>query len=82
MNNTPFQLVPEQISHDTTEALRVLHAHAQEGKIIGVTFAAMYRGRFFVADSAGECYQNPVWTLGMLDILKSKLRKLASIGKD
>lgn len=80
--SSPFHLVPHQISHDTTEALRILYEHAKEGKIIGIAFAAMYVGRFFVADSAGECHNNPVWTIGMVDILKSKLRTLAAIGSD
>ncbi len=71
----PFEVVVNHVSIDTTEALLSLHNQAKEGKIIGVAFVAMYNGRFFVTGSTGECDRNPVWALGMVDILRARLRR-------
>jgi hypothetical protein len=77
-----FTLVPDSISHDTVEALRVLHEQATEGKIVGVAFTAMYRGRYFIANSTGECYRNPIFSAGMVWMLLDKLRHLARHGTE
>lgn len=70
-----FEVVINHVSSDTAEALSGLHSQAQEGKVIGMAFVAMYNGRFFVTGSTGECHRNPVWALGMVDILRARLRR-------
>lgn len=77
-----LKLVPDSISKETVEALAHLHQQAKEGKIVGIVFAAMYKGRMFVANSAGDCHYNPIWSIGMVDVLKHKLRSLAIHGSE
>ena len=74
----PFYLVEQSISHDTVEATRILYEQATDAKMIGCAFGAMYNGGFFIVDTAGECFRNPVWTIGMLDVLMAKLRRQAT----
>lgn len=82
MPQNPFRLVPDQLSHDTVETLRTLLKQAEDGLIIGVAFAVMYRGRFFVASTTGECFRNPIWSIGMVGLLDQKLRRLAEVGQE
>lgn len=65
----PFRLVPVERSHDTVEALRELLEEAEAGEVVGLAFAAMYRRRQFITDTAGECHRNPVFTRGMIAAL-------------
>lgn len=71
----PFEVVVKHVSNDTADALASLHEQARSGKVIGIAFVAMYNGRFFVTGSTGECDRNPVWALGMVDILRARLRR-------
>lgn len=73
----PFRLVPDQISPDTVEALRELLAHAESGRIIGMAFVAMYRGRRFIANASGEARRSPVFTRGMVAVLDDHLSRQA-----
>lgn len=70
----PFRLVPDNISHDTVEALQTLLDDAQEGRIIGVAFCAMYKQRNFIVNTAGEAHRNPVFTRGMIACLHDTLK--------
>lgn len=70
----PFVLVNDQISHDTIEALTEMLEDAMRGELIGIAFAAMYKQRKFIVDTAGEAHRNPIFTRGMLDCLDDKLR--------
>jgi hypothetical protein len=69
----PFQLVPDKISHDTIKALEELLDHAKRGEVIGLAFAAMYKQRKFIVNTAGEAHRNPILTKGMLACLSEKL---------
>ena len=77
----PFKLINEPLSHDTVEALRELLTHAEAGEIVGLAFAAMYRRRQFITDTAGECHRNPVFTRGMVaaldDCLADRMREVS-----
>lgn len=73
MRQPPFQLVDNEISRDTLEALEKLCEGARNGTIIGVAFCVMYKGRQFFGDTAGEAWRNPVFTRGMLAYLDDKL---------
>lgn len=70
-----FALVPDELSKDTIEVLRLLTSEARSGKLIGIAFAAMYRGRTYIVDAAGEAYESPTFTLGMIDMLSAHMRK-------
>jgi hypothetical protein len=69
----PYRLVPDSLSHDTVQALEQLLDHAREGHIIGIAFAAMYKRRQFITNTAGECYRNPVFARGMVAALDDEL---------
>ena len=71
---SPFVLVSDEISHDTIEALTELLEDARRGELIGIAFAAMYKQRKFIVDTAGEAHRNPIFTRGMLACLDDKLR--------
>lgn len=75
----PFQLIqhPDALSVDTVECLRELLIEAQEGHLIGLAFAAMYRRRKYIVDTAGEAYRNPTFALGMTDVLHHELIRRA-----
>lgn len=69
----PFRLVPDTVSHDTVIALRELLDHAETGRLLGIAFAAMYRGRHYIVNTAGEAQRNPTFTRGMLAALNDSL---------
>lgn len=75
----PFQLIrhPDALSSDTVECLRELLMEAQQGDMIGIAFAAMYRRRKYIVDAAGEAYRNPTFARGMVDALHDELGKRA-----
>lgn len=74
----PFQLVPDEISGDTVEALKELHEQARRRNdpIIGVAFAVMYKERRYIIDTAGEARRSPTFALGMVNMLRRHLEKI------
>jgi len=74
MRRPPFRLVPDDISADVVECLEQLHTHAAQGQIYGVAFVVMYKGRRYIANSAGECARNPTFTRGLVAALDDHLR--------
>jgi hypothetical protein len=71
----PFKLVPDALSHDTVDALRELLEQAEAGQVVGIAFAAMYKSRQFITNTAGECHRNPVFTRGIVSVLDDCLAK-------
>lgn len=71
----PYQLVADVLSSDTIEALTELLAHAEAGEVIGIAFAAMYKQRQFITNTAGECHRNPVFARGMVAALDDQLSR-------
>lgn len=70
-----FSLARDTISHDSVEALEALLEEARQGKLIGLAFVAMYKDRYYVTNTAGEAYRNPVFTCGMLASLNYQLMR-------
>lgn len=68
-----FTLIPGTISKDTVEALQSLLRDAESGDIIGFVYAAMYKGRNFIVNTAGEAYQSPTFARGMVAALDDHL---------
>lgn len=79
MRRPPFQLIahPAVLSIDTVQCLQELLAEARAGDLIGVAFAAMYRRRRYIVDTAGEAYRNPTFARGMVDALHDLLGQRA-----
>jgi hypothetical protein len=69
----PFELMPDNISHDTVEALKSLLEEAERGEMIGFAFAAMYKGRDFTVNTAGEAHRSPTFARGMVQALDDHL---------
>ncbi len=76
-------LEPDQLSHDTVECLTELLEQAKLGKVVGIAFAAILRGRNFWVNTAGEAYRSPVYTHGTVGVLHTKLaHKIIGLGSD
>lgn len=66
MSEPPFRKVTDTLSQDTIECLeQLLHLAKDEGRLVGIVFAAQLEGRRIIANSAGECYRNPRWARAM-----------------
>lgn len=77
----PFSLLPDNLSHNTVEALEQLLAQARKGEVIGIAFAAMLRRRSFIVNTAGEAHRNPTFSRGMLRALDDCLGEHVKGGK-
>jgi len=78
----PFRLAPSDFSLDTAEAAGQLHRQATAGHAIGIAMIVMYEGGFYSPVFTGECHRSPVWTVGAVDILQARLRRIADQGGD
>ena len=70
----PLGLVPDDSPHDVREVLAELLADADDGQIYGIAFVAMYKGRRVIADAAGECKKNPIYSRGLVAVLDDYFR--------
>lgn len=68
-----YTLWPDQLSNETVECLAELHAQALKGNVIGIAFVAYIEGFGFIANSAGEAYNDVSRTRGFLAALDDKL---------
>ena len=69
----PFVLIPDSVSNEVVECTRMLHEQALKGELIGLAFTGMVRRRGYIANSAGEAYRNPTFSIGMTFALIRKL---------
>jgi hypothetical protein len=69
------------MSTDTVEVLQELLKQAKDNQVIGIAFAAMYRGRQFVVNTTGEARRSPTFTRGMLLALDDELSEAVSPSK-
>jgi hypothetical protein len=76
MTGRPYTLIPDAVSHETIEALEQLAAQARAGEVIGVGFVALLKRRRYIANTAGECRNDPTLTRGMVLALDDELRSL------
>lgn len=72
----PFKLATENISTDTVIALEELLRQAKAARLIGLTFAAMYRQRRYTINATGEARRSPTFSRGMVAALNDYLRDL------
>ncbi len=66
-------LAPETLSHDTVRCLEQLLEMARAGEVVGIAFAAMYRRRRYMLDTAGEAHRNLTYALGMVSALADEI---------
>lgn len=72
----PYTLAPDNISHETIEALQQLLKQAESGELVGFAFAAVYKRRRYIVNSAGSCRSDPTMTRGMVLALDDELRRM------
>jgi hypothetical protein len=68
-----YLLRPDDLPTDTAKCLATLAAQARRGAVKGIAFVAYIDGYGFIANAAGEAYDNPSLTRGMLSALDDKL---------
>lgn len=68
-----YQVIGDQLSHDTIECLERLLEEARAGKVIGIAFAAIMKRQHYVAHMCGEAHRQRVFTRGILRELDDKL---------
>lgn len=72
----PYRLVPDNISHDTVEALQTLLSLAKEGEVTGLAFVATMQKMRYITNVAGYCYRHPTHARGMTAFLSDQLAGL------
>ena len=70
----PFTLSHIHPPDDVIEALEYLLDEARKGHLIGIAYGAMFRRRHYIVETAGEAHRNPLFALGVIDILEDELR--------
>lgn len=71
---TVHHLYPDSLPQDdVTACCAALHANAKKKKLTGIAFVAYIEGHGFIANAAGDAYDNPTLTRGMLQALSDKL---------
>ena len=70
-----LQLVPPKADQSTIDTLAELLAEARAGKIVGLAFVVLRPGTDWEAGFRGECSDHPLFTIGILEKLKSHLLK-------
>ena len=70
---SPFILLNEAVSHETVDCLHIMLRQAKDGELIGIAYAAMFRRRGYIVNTAGEAHRSPTYTRGMLLALDDKL---------
>lgn len=68
-----LRLIPDELSHDTVEALRAMLSDAEQGKMIGTSFVALYRRGEYIVNNAGLAYREPSIALGPVHVLAHQL---------
>lgn len=68
-----LRLVPDDLSHDTIKVCEQLLAMARTGKLRGIGFVGVYKGRNYIGNTAGAAHLDPTRTRGMLLGLDDKL---------
>ena len=69
----PLVLIPDTVSNETVAALETLLYQAKKGVVVGIAFTAIIKGRGYIANSAGEAYRDPTFSIGMCASLVKKL---------
>jgi hypothetical protein len=69
----PYRLIPDNISHDTVEALQTLLDLAKEGEVTGIAFAVTLKRQRYITNVAGHCYRHPTFARGAVAFLSDQL---------
>lgn len=69
----PFTLIPDTVSTDTVECLKLLLNRARRGEVIGLAYCAVLKQRSYIVNTAGVAYQSPTFARGMVAALDDQL---------
>lgn len=69
----PLVLIPDTVSNETIKCLETLLYQAKKGAVVGIAFTAIVKGRGYIANSAGEAFRDPTFSIGMCNVLIKKL---------
>lgn len=69
----PLSLIPDTVSNDTVKCLETLLREARKGRLVGLAFCGIVKGTGYIANSAGEAYRDPTFSIGMCMTLIKKL---------
>lgn len=69
----PFTLIPDTVSTDTVECLKLLLRRARRGEVIGLAYCAVLKQRNYIVNTAGVAYQSPTFARGMVAALDDQL---------
>lgn len=75
-----YTLWPDELPNETVKCLTQLTAEARRGRVTGIAFVAYVEGYGYIANAAGDAYENPTMTRGMLRALDDKLAPRISGG--
>jgi len=78
----PYRLIPDNISHDTVEALETLLVLAKEGEVTGIAFAVTLRKQRYITNVAGHCFRHPTFARGAVAFLSDQLATLVHAKND
>lgn len=81
MSNNVYTLRPDNLPTETVQCLAELLTHAKRRRVNGIAFIAYVEGYGFIANAAGEAYDNVTLTRGMLLALIEKLAKRVDGGR-
>lgn len=74
----PVRLVQfHRVSHDTVKCLKHMLDRAEQGEIIGISFAAMQSDREFFLQSCGEAHRNTAFASALASSLWFQTMKQA-----
>lgn len=73
----PFQLIELHPSDDVVETLEYLLREARDGKVIGIAYGAILKRRAYFVDAAGEAHRNPMFGVGIANVLTCDLLERA-----
>lgn len=69
----PYTLIPDTVSTDTVECLRVLLARAKRGEVVGLAYCAMLKQKAYIVNTAGIAHESPTFALGCVAVLSGSL---------
>ena len=73
----PFEIIHLHPSDDLVETLEYLLHEARAGRVIGLAYGAILKRRAFFVDAAGEAHRNPVFGIGIANVLACELMERA-----
>lgn len=73
----PFQLIQLHPSDDLVETLEYLLQEARTGRMIGLAYGAILKRRAYFVDAAGEAHRNPMFGVGVANVLAYDLMERA-----